>query len=122
MGLLAFAVYAWLIENGSDIAYARNLTLMLMVLFGNIHALSSRSETRSLFQIRFFANPFLILAVPLAQLIHIGALYLPGLNTVLALSPIRLSEWLVLAGIALCLLLIEEIHKYCLRRQALRQR
>lgn len=118
MGLLAFGVYAWLIENGSDLAYARNLTLMLMVLFGNIHALSSRSETRSIFKIRFLANPFLVLAVPIAQLIHIAALYIPGLSTVLELSPIRLHEWLILLGIALVLLLIEEFHKAWLRNRA----
>ncbi len=118
MGLLAFGVYAWLIENGSELAYARNLTLMLMVLFGNIHALSSRSETRSLFKIRFFANPFLVLAVPIAQLVHIAALYTPGLSTILELSPISLHEWLILLGIALVLLLIEEFHKALLRSRA----
>ena len=48
MGLLAFSVYAYLIYTGTVIEEARNLTLMLMVLFGNIHALSSRSETRCL--------------------------------------------------------------------------
>ena len=115
MGLLAFGVYAWLIESGEDISYARNLTLMLMVLFGNLHALSSRSETRSLFTIKFLSNPFLILAVPAAQLIHIAALYTPGLSSILELSPIRFLEWLVLAAIALLLLLIEELHKWYLR-------
>ncbi len=67
------------------------------------------------------ANMDVAADAPLAQLLHIGALYLPGLSTVLELSPIRFGEWLVLAVIALCLLLIEEIHKYCLRRHAQRQ-
>jgi len=58
MGSLAFATYYTLMHNGTSVAEARNLTLMLMVLFGNIHALSSRSEQRSLFKINFFANPF----------------------------------------------------------------
>ncbi|MDZ7782906.1 MAG: HAD-IC family P-type ATPase [Halioglobus sp.] len=58
MGVLAFATYAYLSFSGVEVADARNMTLMLMVLFGNIHALSSRSELRSLFSIRFFANPF----------------------------------------------------------------
>ncbi|NNM01251.1 MAG: hypothetical protein HKO62_10915 [Gammaproteobacteria bacterium] len=116
MGGLAFVVYAYLMNGGSTVEHARNMTLMLMVLFGNIHALSSRSETRSLFRIRFFANPFLVLAVPLAQAIHIGAMYAPGLSSVLALSPISLAEWLILAAMSLLLLLVEEAHKAWLRR------
>ena len=116
MGLLAFWVYYYLITTGTDVDAARNLTLMLMVLFGNIHALSSRSETRSLFQIRFLANPFLILAVPIAQAVHVGAMYTPWLSDVLALQPITLGQWLSLLGVALVLLVIEEVHKAVLRR------
>lgn len=117
MGILAFLVFQYLINNGSDIEHARNLTLMQMVLFGNIHAFCSRSEIRSVFSIRFFSNPFLMLAIPIAQCIHISAMYLPGISDVLQLQPITLHEWLVLAGISLVLLIVEELHKYYLRRQ-----
>jgi len=120
MGILAFATYAYLIHTGSTVVEARNLTLMLMVLFGNIHALSARSETRSLFSIRFLANPFLILAVPVAQLVHIGAMYTPGLSDVLQLQPISLLQWLVLAAVSLLLLGVEEWHKWWLRRSLTR--
>ncbi|MCW8824868.1 MAG: HAD-IC family P-type ATPase, partial [Gammaproteobacteria bacterium] len=117
MGGLAFATYYSLMLNGTDVAEARNLTLMLMVLFGNIHALSSRSEERSLFQIKFFANPFLIIAVPVAQMIHISAMYLPGISGVLELSPITSEQWFNLLGVALVLLAVEELHKLWLRRR-----
>jgi len=116
MGVLAFATYALLLQSGSALGDARNLTLMLMVLFGNMHALSSRSEFRSLFAIRFFANPFLVCAVPIAQLIHIGAMYVPGLSDVMQLHPITLREWLLMAAISLLLLVVEEAHKLVLRR------
>jgi Ca2+-transporting ATPase len=117
MGLLAFAVYFELMNTGTAVEEARNLVLMLMVLFGNIHALSSRSETRSLFAIRFFSNPFLIIAVPVAQIVHIVAMYTPGISSVLEISPITLREWLILAVVALTLLLVEELHKAWLRRR-----
>jgi len=117
MGGLAFAAFWVFNAEGVGLDQARNLTLMLMVLFGNIHALSSRSETRSLFQIRFFANPFLVLAVPGAQLVHIAAMYVPGLNDVLAISPIGLGDWAALAAVALGLLVVEEAHKAWLRHR-----
>ncbi len=115
MGVLSFAVYYWLVQTGTDIDSARNLTLLLMVLFGNIHALSARSEHRSIFKIRFFANPFLVLAVPIAQCVHIAALYTPGLSDVLGLQPVSWEQWGAMAGVALLLLGAEELHKWILR-------
>ncbi len=117
MGGLVFLVYFYLIQSGEPLASAQNLTLMLMVLFGNIHALNSRSETRSLFCIPLVNNLFLVLAVPLAQLVHISAMYIPGLNDVLGLQPISLGQWAVLLFISLSLLVIEEGHKVWLRQK-----
>ena len=112
MGLLAFFVYSYLMNYTThNIEEARNLTLMLMILFGNIHALSSRSEMRSIFSISLFSNPFLVIAVPLAQIIHIIAMYTPGLNQVLDISPISLQQWANLAVIALGFLMVEEVQK-----------
>lgn len=116
MGGMSFAVYYTLMTGGTPIEEARNLTLMLMVLFGNIHALMSRSETRSIFQIRFFANPFLVFAVPIAQLVHIGAIYTPWIGETLQLYPVSFEDWSVLLLVASSLLLVEETHKAFRRR------
>ncbi|KPQ00071.1 HAD-IC family P-type ATPase [Marinobacter sp. HL-58] len=118
MGLVAFLNFQWTLEQGQSIEEARNLTLMLMVLFGNIHALNSRSESRSLFGIPLLGNPFLMLAVPLAQLAHIGAMYTPGLSDVLQIQPISLKEWLQLLAFAMSLLVVEELHKILIRKQS----
>jgi magnesium-transporting ATPase (P-type) len=118
MGTLAFAAFYYFNLQGYALEECRNLTLMLLVLFGNIHALSSRSETRSLFRMKLFSNPFLITAVPLAQALHIGASYMPGLSDVLQLRPITFEEWLPLLGVAFLLLIIEELHKAWLRARA----
>ena len=117
MGLLAFTTFYYSIEQGTDLQNARNLTLMLMVLFGNIHVLSSRSETKSLFTMPFFGNPLLTLAVPIAQIIHIGAMYTPGLSHVLQISPITPLQWMGLLLVAISLLFVEETHKYFLRKR-----
>lgn len=116
MGILAFSTFWWFSHQGYSESEARNFTLMLMVLFGNIHALNSRSETRSIFQIKFFSNPFLMIAIPLAQIIHISAMYLPGLSDVLQLQPISLDQWLSLLAIAMVLFVVEELHKLWRRR------
>jgi len=46
-----------------------------------------------------------------AQLVHIGAMYVPGLRDVLQIQPVSLEQWFNLLGIALLLLLVMEAHK-----------
>ncbi|NNE85488.1 MAG: HAD-IC family P-type ATPase [Alphaproteobacteria bacterium] len=111
MGGAAFAFYAWSLDRGFSEPVARNLLLLLMVMFENMHALNARSETRSVFRIPFAANPFLIIAIVAAQGLHITAMYVPGLNDVLGLQPVALADWLMVAAVAASLLIVGEILK-----------
>ena len=111
MGLVAFGLFALSLQMGADEAQARNLTLMLMVLFENVHALNSRSEHRSILRTPFFSNPILLFGILIAQGIHIGAMYTPGISDALQLSPISFSHWLILLATASVLFIVDEIHK-----------
>jgi len=115
MGLAAFAFYAWCLARGMSEFEARNLLLLLMVLFENAHALNARSERRSVLRVSFAANPFLILAIVGAQGLHIAAMYLPGLRDILDLQPISAADWLTVAAIAGSLILVVELHKRLFR-------
>ena len=111
IGSLAFVVFQWLLGQGYTLDEARNGTLLLMVLFENIHAFNSRSETRSVFRQNPLRNPLLLFGVILAQLIHIGAMYTPWISDVLRIQPISPQHWLELLAIALILLVTMESHK-----------
>jgi len=112
MGCLAFAVFKWQIDTGVAEQEARNITLLLMVLFENVHVLNSRSEKLSIFKQYFFGNKFLIFGMLAAQSIHIGAMYTPGIRELLQLAPVSLSQWSSLLGIAVFLIVVDELHKY----------
>jgi Ca2+-transporting ATPase len=116
IGGLAFAAYHWMLAQGHDVAQARNATLLLMVLFENVQAFNSRSETRSLFLHSPLRNKLLLFGALAAQAVHIGAMYTPGLRDVLGIAPIPPGQWLTLLGIALVLLLAMEAHKALRRR------
>ncbi|MGB1885545.1 MAG: cation-translocating P-type ATPase, partial [Gammaproteobacteria bacterium] len=122
MGSIAFAVFFFVYTGGATETEARNTTLLLMVLFENVHALNSRSERASLFSLRFFGNPLLIGGILIAQSIHIGSMYLPGISTILEISPVSMQTWLELLGVALLLLFFDEAHKFRLRRHPQRTR
>jgi magnesium-transporting ATPase (P-type) len=89
-----------------------------MVLFENVHVLNSRSETLSVFKISLFSNPFLIGGMLAAQSIHIIAMHTPGLSTLLDLEPVDLRTWFTLLGIALILIIVDELHKLLKHRAA----
>lgn len=112
IGILAFLLMRYLLSIGLSEDEARNGTLFLMVLFENVHVFNSRSETRSVFRQSLLNNPVLIIGTITSQLIHIAALYTPGLNTVLGVQPISLQHWFSYLGLALMLLLVMEAHKW----------
>jgi len=116
IGSIAFLVFQWLLAQGYTLDEARNGTLLLMVLFENIHVFNSRSETRSALQHNPLRNRILLFGTLAAQLIHIGAMYTPWLNEVLRIQPVSLQHWLQLLGLALSVLVVMELHKLLRRK------
>ena len=111
IGIVAFLLYQWLLEQGFTMEEARNGTLLLMVLFENIHVFNSRSETRSAFRHNPMRNPILLFGTVIAQLVHIGAMYTPWLSDVLQIQPVSPEHWLQLLGMAFTVLVVMELHK-----------
>ena len=111
MGCVAFVVFSWMMNQGYTVEQARNETLLLMVLFENIHVFNSRSETLSAFSQNPLRNPVLLFGTLAAQGIHIAAMYVPWINDVLGIAPVSFEQWLHLLAIALSVLMIMELHK-----------
>lgn len=115
IGTVAFLVFQWLIARGFTLDEARNGTLLLMVLFENVHVLNCRSEVRSVFRHNLLHNPILLIGTVVAQLVHIGAMYTPWISDVLHIQPVTPQHWLEMLGLALTVLMVMELHK-ALRR------
>jgi len=111
IGTAAFIVFNWLTSRGFSLDEARNGTLLLMVLFENVHVFNCRSEVRSVFRHNPLGNPILLIGTVIAQLIHIGAMYTPWISDVLHIQPVTPEHWLELLGIALIVLVVMELHK-----------
>jgi magnesium-transporting ATPase (P-type) len=127
IGALAFGLFTWLHRIADyDAGAARNLTLLFMVSYSNLHVLNCRSETRSVFRIPLKANPLLVAGVIGAQALHIAAMHVPLLQSVLGLRPVSLGEWLGVLGLASVVIVIGETYKLLrarplARREALTQ-
>ncbi|UCH53529.1 MAG: HAD-IC family P-type ATPase [Pseudomonadota bacterium] len=116
IGVLAFLAFQWMLAQGYTTEQARNGTLLLMVLFENVQAFNSRSETLSVFRHSPLRNKLLLFGTLAAQLVHIGAMYTPGLRDVLGVQPVSPERWTQLLAIALAILIALELHKWYWRR------
>jgi magnesium-transporting ATPase (P-type) len=116
IGSVAFLLFQLLLERGYSLDEARNGTLMLMVLFENIHVFNSRSESLSTFRHNPMRNPLLLFGTATAQLVHIGAMYTPWISDVLHIQPINPQHWIELLGLALSVLVVMELHKLLRQR------
>ena len=112
IGLVAFLLFQWLLARGFSLDEARNGTLLLMVLFENVHVFNSRSETFSAFRHNLLRNKILLIGTVTAQLVHIAAMYTPWIKDVLLIQPVSLEHWLELLGLALTVLVAMELHKW----------
>lgn len=111
MGVGGFVTFYWLLQQGYAEDEARNLLLLLFVLFENFQTFNSRSEHHSVFRQRFLANPLLVLSVIGAQALHIAAMHTPGLSQTLRVAPVSLAEWGILLLMASTLLVVMELEK-----------
>lgn len=113
MGAVAFGVFAVLTgPMGLDAPAARNLLLLLLVLFENVHAFNVRSETRSVFRVPLSANPLLVGAVFVAQAVHIVSMFVPGWRDILGIEPVPFTTWVILLVITLSMVLVVEAYKH----------
>lgn len=111
-----FAVFTWLLRQGYEVEAARNILLLLFVMFENVQTFTSRSERRSVFSLAFFGNPQLLGAIVATQALHIAAMYVPWFRDTLEIAPISLTEWALMLLTASSILIATELDKWRLRR------
>jgi len=111
MGVIAFTLFKFLLDQGFSLEQARNNTLLLMVLFENVHVFNCRSETLSMFRHNPLRNKLLLVGTMVAQAVHLGAMYTPWLREVLGVEPVSFLQWLGLLTLALSIMVVMELHK-----------
>ena len=116
-GVVSYALFHSLITQGVPVDEARNSVLLLMVLFENVHVFNCRSEYKSVFRMNHFQNPILLFGTLAAQIIHITAMYTPGISEVLDVQPVTIEQWFQFLMLGLSLLVVSEMHKFYLRRR-----
>ena len=115
MGGVGFGAFDWMIEQGWNENDARNVLLLLMVLFENFHIGNCRSETKSAFALSPLRSPILILGALAAFLVHVVSMYIPFMQNVLGTAPVSATTWLVVIPLAVSVVPALEFHKWLWR-------
>jgi magnesium-transporting ATPase (P-type) len=110
MGLVSFAAWLWLLERNEE-EPSRNILLLLMVLFQNVLVFACRSERVSAFLVPLSRNRVLVGGVLAAFGLHVAALYVPFMRSLLGTAPVAARDFGILAAVAVTVLLTSEILK-----------
>jgi calcium-translocating P-type ATPase len=116
IGLVSFVLFYFLLQRGVEIKSARNIILLLMVLFENVHVFNARTEVNFLHKMKYRNSTVLIIMVIFTQLLHIACMYIPFMQNVLSVQPVSFNAWLILAVIAIGLVFVMEADKWLMRR------
>jgi len=63
-----------------------------------VHVFECKSERKSIFEIPFLNNIYLILAVCCSLIMILAVVYIPGLQGIFKTLPLTLNEWLFIIG------------------------
>lgn len=108
------SVYVFL-QFQDSVVLARSITLVTLALYQWFNAWNCRSETKSLFSMRFFGNRWLILATLVVLTLQVLILYVPMLQQLFSVTSLSLAQWLYAALIASSIIGAEELRKIIIR-------
>jgi P-type Ca2+ transporter type 2C len=107
-----FLVYYLFLQLGFKDDDARNILLLVMVLFENFHVGNCRSESRSAFSMSPLRSPVLFFGTLGAFLVHVVAMHVPFLQDLLETKPVDMWVWIMAIGVSITIIPAIELHKW----------
>lgn len=109
--VLLFVLYIWLWNTIGDISVVRSIMFAAVGIDSLIYVFAVKSFRKTIFQINPFSNPWLILGVLIGFALMLLALLHPFFQNIFEVSPLGLSDWILLLMIALLKLIAIEVIK-----------
>ena len=97
--------------TNSNQLIAQTTVFTTLAMFQVFNALNCRSRTQSIFKMKFFSNPFLLLGIAGSILLQLGAIYLPFMQRALETVPLALKDWGLIILVTSSIIVVDEIRK-----------
>lgn len=104
----------FLTYDADDYLKASTMALTALAIFQWLNAWNCRSSTESAFR-RPLENPWLVVATVGSIVLQLAVLEVPLLQEIFHTTSLSVSEWLWATGIALSVVLVEELRKIVIR-------
>ncbi|GJQ12196.1 hypothetical protein GpartN1_g3987.t1 [Galdieria partita] len=102
----------WKSDNGG-----KTMALSVLVISEMFNALNGLSESQSIFQLTPLSNPLLLTAISISVILHLMIVHIPWLQHIFSVTPLSITEWLVVVGLSIPVLSIEETFKWFYRQK-----
>ncbi|UQZ37674.1 ATPase [Paenibacillus sp. PK3_47] len=112
--VLTLLVYYWA-HTHYDEGVAVTMAFATLGLLQITHAFSVRSNTKSLFQIGWFTNKYMLGASVISGLLLVLVIIIPGLNDWFGVQHMNGMQWLIVCAAALSIIVIVELIKLFIR-------
>ena len=94
-----------------DLIKARSLAFTTMAMYQVFNSLNCRSRTKSVFELGFFSNKYLFVAISASVILQISAIYMPLFNIILGTTPFSIDKWLLIVSVASTVFIGDELRK-----------
>lgn len=111
-GVLTLLVFMYVYNVTGDFARASTIAFSILAIDSLIYVFSVRSLRHSILKENIFSNKYLIMAVVVAFVFQLLAIYHPFLQSVLKTVPLDFADWTIIAFICAVELVVIEIVKY----------
>lgn len=98
LGLSTLGVFISVLHFTHNVELARTAGFVTLVITQLIHVFECKSESRSIFEIPFLNNIYLILAVCCSLIMILAVVYIPVLQGIFKTLPLTYNEWLFIIG------------------------
>ncbi len=88
----------------------RTIALCTLIMSQLIHVFECRSERHSIFQIKVFTNPYLVVAVSISMILMCSVLYVPFLQEIFHTVALSVKQWLIVLFFSGIIALINSVY------------
>jgi Ca2+-transporting ATPase len=104
----------WMFHRASaagSLVYAQTMAFTTLAMFQVFNSLNCRSKNKSVFQLGFFKNRFLIGAIVVSILLQLAAEHVPFMQAALGTVPLSLADWGMIVLVSSSVFIADELRK-----------
>jgi Ca2+-transporting ATPase len=106
-----------LANRNGELMRAQTVAFTTLAMFQVFNSLNCRSRDKSVFQLGFFRNRYLIGAIVISILLQLATGYVPFMQTALGTTPLSLQDWGLIVLVSSSIFVADELRKFFQQRR-----